>query len=1665
VVDSRGKLTGYMEAGLRVYTPVSYYRTETGELIEDYDPKAPGDVDPDTVTAKAQTFRYLAMALKYNADVLEPVTWDIKGSDGQTTNTPLAPDTAAIQLPTKKSDSITNASADIKKNPEDTEGANTGLLYFMVENTDTIELSDDPENGTLLGVVRFKVKEDKYKVDRQTGGKGSYQSVDGTVTSTAVTDDSKWFDDANPCWLLQYATEGEIIGEGMFYSRQQAVYISGETTMYWSDLEADDDPETSTKGYVAAVEKVTGNGASAAVSMDRTCNLLRKQDPADPADPAAPVTYTNCVSFKLANHPSFDATGGGDQAIILYYDWNNALIGVQGVEPGDARAEVNKFVQENFIYDKLRTSQYQDDSGNIKAGSEADYYNLIDSVERKYTYMDGDYPNVGPDDGITDAEGDKYYLTNKLDYVFYKHPTKKTVNADGTVTWTPMTAEAWMKDDTITDKGAVLYPYTNGWAVVPEDKVHSDDVDDIWTTFSTGELTDVDPIAFADKSLGEYKTGGASKYFKFQDFSQLEKKVYYVKACYEPGEKLVWNGNYKPISNDVVYNRYNYVDSSGNSSYSIKFQYKRENGGVGVSRARDLAIRVENYLDNNGTEGKYFYSEVVRADEEFIDIEIVVAGNIHRVAYTLVDRYDANFVTGVQRSVVNSSSTEVGLKSNFDYLSPKVDLNQDKVILKEEYEKRLGTDGFVYWGTLHQVLELAAAAADSGLASDWNKVSSALTAGTFNDLNLYNRNREEMSSGINVQRAYNTLKTMFEAAYAVGGKDTILSLDWHQLQHAILNDGAYTNKFQAVAADDGYDWCKWDDCGSTGKLEGGIDTIQDLLAALADTDNLAEDNLTETFRLRRKTTEGDTTYPDRPYTTAELNQLKQDLEPKVLIPAGSNYNMLSDEQVQYLLLGGDYSTMPPTDQLTGYWWLTEGGKYEINDLSSLLTTVDMVENQHYDSSWLSELSLTTAETLKLWASEDKNDHSFGSVEDLKAKLKTAITALKANGYTSEMLKSADWIEVQHLLIDSTHEYKDKDTLENNGGKIIYWWGYDTAEDAPTFPTPSIAELMTAADLADRGGSHAWDNLTVDILTQLYLMKEDKGGDGEEDLKTALEKGHVIAFTTEADKDSAGDAMRILVGNAKKNDPPVKIENITWKQIQHAIRNKGEYKEDDDISDKEAWWKEDGTGKRPGSLNTLDKLLDAAVKARDGDETAWDDLLLSDIMGLHLAKADKPEADRRTGDTFEHLVHFEETSLTEFTTKMEELAGESDNPMSLTWAAVQYYLIYGNIGTEEEITEAIFWDQAGNGSRPGKVVTYDPEGAAKEVVSLALKQSDWINEAGDNIGPVKALLKEKLADLGFRKPGGTQVYTDSEEDLTALANILVVQLGETMFWDGDESYYDSKSLTSKMSWKQVQYYILTGTLAADSSITDYPWKPGTASTSEWKAPILSLDHALARTEDTQVDTDTTTSFDEATGDVTITIVNTAVTTVVTTLEDRIVTTVTTVVTTNTIFISSESHQAVTSTDVTSDTVTTVEMLEVEESVPPAEETDAPAAEESQPPATEEDQEPPAAEEQQPDPEITDAPAAEETDAPTGEEPAEPPQETDAAEPEPEQPVETEPALPPEPQGSEDESTSPPQESEEPPEQPELDVVALLWLNGLEPRPGQGTFGRTALAQRC
>lgn len=543
VIDEAGKPTGFYELALCVQTADIIRSNVTHELItrEEYDElvkKDPSQAANYTITPDVgHSFRSVAATLTVNTDVLTPVNWDVeypeydkwlgtayenfdtydvKGirgidpakSDQNTlwwnevpdiTNAVLGDGFFAVGLDTAKPDEINVATARV----EGYDAAGRKAVITMAGGTQLGGLTYS--KPTPVVVIRFAYDlkrfpnvllskgNEVFSVARtETEGKAgttvlTYLSADDQA-SESTNNQSVWYEaytkPGNEFTAFYYYLDGELEG----FDGTQTVNIEGETSPVTVKL-----PRTAGKAVLAKDESQTEK-------YSYFHNLLKVE--------------SKTLNFNYVNQLTYRKPAGSTGVMVLYYDWDDKLIGTQVVSPkGDVRAQVNEYVEKNFIHPDLRTGSYIDAAGGDVALllGNSDYVNLVDSLARdetyrgKYAYTVGEDTNTAKMFGPDSAQpGSEYPLTNKLDYVFYRRVNRiseQTYTLNGkTVT------DRYVTVSSVADAAngdAALYPYVNGWAVVEDTsdrnrlawQVRRDALktEDTWTTFGVGELTGLKP--------------------------------------------------------------------------------------------------------------------------------------------------------------------------------------------------------------------------------------------------------------------------------------------------------------------------------------------------------------------------------------------------------------------------------------------------------------------------------------------------------------------------------------------------------------------------------------------------------------------------------------------------------------------------------------------------------------------------------------------------------------------------------------------------------------------------------------------------------------------------------------------------------------------------------------------------------------------------------------------------------------------------------------------------------------------------------------------------------------------------------------------------------------------------------------------------------------------
>lgn len=387
-------------------------------------------------------------------------------------------------------------------------------------------------------------------------------------------------------------------------------------------------------------------------------NLLRRSD--------------DTLRLHLVNAETYRKPTGGGGTTILFYDWDDTLIGSLVVDKGDVRAEVEEYIEENLVHPDLRPGTLLDKMGGKvdystppAPGSDAQAYReLITSTERKdtyrgkYAYTVGGNDTVGAEGDTTNqgrADGADYPLTNKLDYVFTKRVNtelqQEVTDADGSYT-----ARYILPHDP-TDANmvdAALYPYTYGWAVVEDTsdknqknwKVMYDatKLEDTWTTVGVGELSEVDPDYYAN--------GGAAKTMPAVTASDK-----YVAPAFLADEDENWTDNTAGLSGQAGYtDKYAYqLNSNGPEGY-LRFAdfsdidtelalYKKKNGGN-----KDTLIVKAVYEPGKSLMNGNHYQLISKPAYTKFNVKSASSGAAYKVQLTLERSYiNSGVVQGTTR--------------------------------------------------------------------------------------------------------------------------------------------------------------------------------------------------------------------------------------------------------------------------------------------------------------------------------------------------------------------------------------------------------------------------------------------------------------------------------------------------------------------------------------------------------------------------------------------------------------------------------------------------------------------------------------------------------------------------------------------------------------------------------------------------------------------------------------------------------------------------------------------------------------------------------------------------------------------------------------------------------------------------------------------------------
>lgn len=218
----------------------------------------------------------------------------------------------------------------------------------------------------------------------------------------------------------------------------------------------------------------------------------------------------------------------GGALSVSFYDWDETLLGVLAVSPGeDISEKVNDYAK-GFIHPDLRAN--------------------YTSVTRSDTYR-GKYPSVYGDPSTVDLNGNGYPLTNKLDYVFYKGDTSAE-DYDG-------------------------YYFAHGWIPVTAQTLNGRAADGVFTAYTSTDAAEAaNPIDFSQ---------GITE-------SVMVKAAYVPGELLKNGSLKVSDGYYTVT--DVAYNRYGTVTETDGSYSVKATVERINVDGYGVERVKAPSYRV-----------------------------------------------------------------------------------------------------------------------------------------------------------------------------------------------------------------------------------------------------------------------------------------------------------------------------------------------------------------------------------------------------------------------------------------------------------------------------------------------------------------------------------------------------------------------------------------------------------------------------------------------------------------------------------------------------------------------------------------------------------------------------------------------------------------------------------------------------------------------------------------------------------------------------------------------------------------------------------------------------------------------------------------------------------------------------------------------------------------
>lgn len=1276
-------------------------------------------------------------------------------------------DKVRVRLDTAKPDEVTNATALIEGYDAAT---HTALLTLTANSTTTANVVYN--TPTPVVVVRFAYDLNRFK-NTVVGDPNDPVTAPNTSDFWAGLDRNDSAEVTNGKSPLTCLAAGDQTPGADLYGdsdREAAEASIHQAVWYEHNMESDQVAQRSTQFYyylgaenkshetdTQNIQVLEDDGTGKRVLKDYSLvmphtagKVVLADKNAEYATPGDPETakysfFQNLLTMgdktlrvELVNAETYRKPTGGGGINILFYDWDDSLIGSLIVDGGDVRSQVEEYVEENLVHPDLRPDKVLSQMGGKlpdystttpAAGSPAEtYQNLTNSLARDYTYRGkyaytvGDPDTVGADGDTANkarANGEDYPLTNKLDYVFTKR-----VNTAVTRTVTTGLSqydETYVLPYKLTGEGmedAALYPYAYGWAVVEDTsaknqagwKVMYDakKIEDTWTTVGVGELSNVDPDYY-DSGSATPKTVSAPA----AGSSVVAGSTAYTAPAFLADADPDWTDNTGGTNPKNPNNEYAYqLNSSGSEGY---FRF---------ADFSDIDAELAQYQTQSGErKNTLIVKAVYEPGESLLD----------RGSYEMIQRPYYNKLNNVSASGGAAYSVQVTLERQNSTQGQVQGVSRVRVpVIRQDNtidQKWIESE---FPEVSHDLINATIAEARSGEQSTYTKV----------DID----NGEEIQFSLSVSARQNkvnyVLVEQYNDNFVTGGQRSEQNYNRLGLEFAIDNYNYQTK--ESVDGDGYYDSDYETRNGSHGFVLYG--TLNQLMqyATLNHTEgtdvtliisrtNMMDANLRANLK------------GDEPSVLNQADMRQAILNAAIACEAHKgdpdfwnselNCAELSYHQLQWYIIDGSLDTRAVADgKKLDFCHLHEecaAAMSTIPDTWDEIITAARANN----TADLSKMTTTAIENLT-YLRTDANGRPFDSANNFTTAIIDAVTKLDAL-HAGETDYKPSWWELQYVFLNGNTASVD-DMRSEASGK--YWW-YDGSTTAPALPTtaseqwPALLQaardvyipynatlkdgvtndwtttthLATAKTAFDRNAatsaaSHpAWQTLTGNLVLDHHedpILDDDDNPTGE--LNYTTDK-----FPSFEDfQTRLVDAMKLLDASGTGGS-----QSPTWRELQLAILQVDDPTDDAGAATgDEYWWY---NGAKPFKITNLRTLIEAVRRMALDDagdivtytpeevqaaRDAWGKLTVADLEGsltntLRWSKTGQDASEVWAGQNEANQKQRIYNLLNAARVDMEAASATID------WTTIQYHIINKKVDDEATTLQQAryyWWKDGGEG---------------------------------------------------------------------------------------------------------------------------------------------------------------------------------------------------------------------------------------------------------------------------------------------------------------------------------------------------------------------------------